>query len=315
VPTLPPPAHSAGPPRRPALGYAMVLAAATLFAVNGVVSKVILSSGLSALRLTEVRLTGAAVLLLAGLALTRRRLLELRRREIPFFLLFGIGGLALVQLTYFLAIRRLEIGIALLLQYLAPLIVALWARFGERNPVRRRIWIALALALAGLALVVDLWRGTNLDGVGVAAALAAALTYALYIVLAERGVGERDPVSLSCYGFVFGAAFWACIQPWWSFPGARVAERVSLLGNLAGVEAPVWLLMAWMVVLGTIVPFGLFVGALRHVPATRVAIVAMVEPVVAIAVAFVWLDERLTATQLLGGAVVLAGVALAQTAR
>ena len=315
MPPLPPPAPGAGPPRRPALGYAMVLAAATLFAVNGVVSKVILSSGLSALRLTEVRLTGAALLLLAGLALTRRRLLELRRREIPFFLLFGIGGLALVQLTYFLAIRRLEIGIALLLQYLAPLIVALWARFGERNPVRRRIWIALALALGGLALVVDLWRGTNLDGVGVVAALAASLTYALYIVLAERGVGERDPVSLSCYGFVFGAAFWACIQPWWSFPGTRVAERVSLLGNLAGVEAPVWLLMACMVVLGTIVPFGLFVGALRHLPATRVAIVAMVEPVVATAVAFVWLDERLTATQVLGGAVVLAGVALAQTAR
>src|SRR5215216_5770721 len=142
------------PHRRPALGYAMVLTAATLFAVNGVVSKVILASGISSLRLTEVRLTGAALALLASLALTRPASLRLRPDELPFLLAFGIGGLALVQWLYFFAIHRLPIGIALLIQYLAPLLVALWARFAMHRPVRRRIWLAIVLALTGLSLVV-----------------------------------------------------------------------------------------------------------------------------------------------------------------
>ena len=105
------------------------------------------------------------------------------------------------------------------------------------------------------------------------------------------------------------------IQPWWSFPFDAVDERVSLLGNLESLEAPVWALMLWMVVMGTILSFGLFIAALRHVPATRAAIVAMFEPVVAIVVAWAWLDEELAAVQLVGAAIVLTGIVLAQTAR
>ncbi|HEX9415538.1 MAG TPA: EamA family transporter [Gaiellaceae bacterium] len=307
----------AGPRRQPWLGYLMVLSAAVLFAVNGVVSKVILASGLSSMRLTEVRITGAAIGLVLGLLLVRPASLHVKRRELPFLALFGIGGLALVQWLYFLAIHRLEIGIALLIQYLAPLLVALWARFVVHQQVRRRLWLALVLALTGLTLVVQIWRGTatGLDGLGVAASLAAAVAFAAYILLAEHGVKTRDAVSLTAYGFVFGAVFFALIQPWWSFPGQLVTERVSLLGNLASSHLPVWALMLWMVVLGAIVPFVLFVSALRHIAATRASILAMLEPVVATAVAWAWLDESLGAVQIAGGAIVLAGIVLAQTAR
>nr|MDP8911799.1 DMT family transporter [Actinomycetota bacterium] len=137
----------------------------------------------------------------------------------------------------------------------------------------------------------------------------------LYVLAAERGLGRRDAVSLSCFGFVFAALFWAAVQPWWSFPAGVLGERVSLLGNVAGTELPVWLLVVWMIVLGTIVPFGLIVAALRHLSATRVGIVAMIEPVAAALVAYLWLAESLSPTQLVGGAVVLAGIVLAQTAR
>jgi drug/metabolite transporter (DMT)-like permease len=94
-----------------------------------------------------------------------------------------------------------------------------------------------------------------------------------------------------------------------------VDDSVSLLGRLESVELPVWLLMVWMVVLGTIVPFGLLVAALRHVTATRAGILAMFEPVAGTAVAYAWLREELTAVQLVGAGVVLAGIGLAQTAR
>jgi drug/metabolite transporter (DMT)-like permease len=301
--------------RRPLLGYAMVMTAAVLWAVNGAVSKVVLSSGMSSLRLAQIRSTGAFVLLALALAATRPASLRLRRRELPYLILFGAGGLALVQLFYFLAIHRLAIGIALLIEYLAPVLVALWARFVMHRPVRKRIWVALALAVAGLALVVEIWSGLSLDAAGVGAALAGAASYALYLLLAEHGVADRDPISLICFGFLFAAVLWAVVQPWWSFPSELVREDVSLGGHLSSLHAPAWSLMAWIVVLGTIVPFGLLVASLRHIGATRAAIVAMLEPVVATVVAYAWLGESLTTVQLVGGAVVLAAILLAQTAR
>jgi len=293
----------------------MVLTAATLFAFNGTVAKVVLSSGLSSLRLTEARCTGALVGLSLVLLATRPESLRATRGELAFLAVFGVCGVALVQLFYFLAIHRLAIGVSLVIQYIGPLLVALWARFVAKEHVRRRIWAALVLALGGLTLVVDLWGGVSLDGLGVAFSLASAVTFAAYLLLAEHAVGRRDPLSLLCYGFAFASLFWAIVQPWWSFPTGTAARTISLRGNLDGWHLPVWALISCVVVLGTIVPFFLIVGALRHLSATRVGIVAMLEPVLGTVVAYGWLDERLGAEQLVGGGVVLAGILLAQTAR
>jgi drug/metabolite transporter (DMT)-like permease len=301
--------------RKTLRGYVMVSVAAVLFAVNGAVSKVILSTGLSSPRLSEVRSTGAFALLAAGIVILRPQLLRVGRRELALLALFGVAGLVSVQLFYFLAIHRLDIGIALLIQFLAPLFVALWARYFMHERVRRRIFVALALSLSGLALMVEVWRGVTLDGLGVTYALMAAVAFAVYILLAERAVAARDAFSVSCYGFFFAALFWAIVQPWWSFPGSIPGRVVSLQGHLAGIHLPVWLLMTWMVVLGTVVPFALVVGALRHLSATRAGIVAMLEPVVATVIAYGWLAESLTPVQAAGGLVVLAAILLAQSAR
>jgi drug/metabolite transporter (DMT)-like permease len=293
----------------------MAACAATLWAVNGAVAKVILASGISSLRLTQVRSGGALAGLVVVLLLTAPERLRVRRRELPFLAVFGIAGLAFVQWFYFLAIHRIALGVALLLQYTAPLLVALWARYAYHEPVRRRIWIALALALAGLALIVDVRGGGRVSTAGVAFAAVAALTYALYVLMAERELGRRDTLSLLAWGFLFASLFWAVIAPWWSFPAGRVGDSVSLLGNLDARHAPVWALLAWVIVPGTILPFVLLVSALHHLPATRVGIIAMLEPVVATIVGWVWLDESLAAVQLGGAAVVLAAILLAQTAR
>ena len=302
--------------RRPALGYAMVLTAATLWALNGAVSKVILQSGgVTSERLTEVRATGAFLLLFAVLLVWRRSTLRVTLGELPFLAVFGVAGLAFVAWFYFVAIERLQIGIALLIQYVAPVLVALYARYVLHEPVRRRIWAALALAIAGLALLLQLWQGLGLDGIGVLASLGAAVTFALYILMADRGIRRRTSSSLLAYGFLFAALFWAVVQPWMSFPWDLLDDSVSLLGRLESIELPVWLLMAWMVVLGTIVPFGLLVGALRHVSPTRAGILAMFEPVAGTVIAYAWLREELDPIQLVGAAVVLCGIGLAQTAR
>jgi drug/metabolite transporter (DMT)-like permease len=300
---------------RPALGYTMVAAAATLFAVNGTVSKVILGSGINSQQLTEVRCAGALIGLTLIAAATRPASLRIRRNELLLLVALGVGGLALVQWSYFFAIHRVEIGIALVIQFVGPILVALWARFAYGEHVRRRIWVALALALTGLVLMVEIWRAHRPNAAGLAAAALAAVTYAAYILLAERGVRRRDPISLSAWGFLFATVFWSLLAPWWSFPRGRVGADVSLLGNLASSHLPVWALMLWMVVLGTIVPFALVVAALRHISATRAGITAMLEPVLAIVVAWAWLGESLDLTQLSGAAVTLAGISLAQTSR
>ncbi len=283
--------------------------------MNGTVSKVILASGLSSLRLTEVRCTGALVGLALILLATRPRSLRTNPRELLFLGAFGVFGVAFVQLFYFLAIHRLEIGVSLLIQYLGPLLVALFARFVMKEHVRRRLWVALALALGGLTLVVDLWHGVSLDGLGVIFSLCSAVTFAGYLLLAERAVGRRDPISLLCYGFLFATIFWAIAQPWWTFPFDVPGTTVSLLGNLSHLHLPIWALIAWVIVAGTIVPFFLIVGSMRHITATRAGVIAMIEPVVASLVAYGWLGETLGGTQLAGGAVVLVGIALAQSAR
>ena len=140
-----------GHERRPAVGYAMVIAAALLFALNGTVSKVVLQSGISPLELTQVRATGAFLGFAVVLALTRRGSLRLRQREVPYLIVFGIAGVALVQWLYFVAIGRLPIGIALLIEYIGPILIALWAWAVYKEPIRRRIWVALVLAVVGLS--------------------------------------------------------------------------------------------------------------------------------------------------------------------
>jgi drug/metabolite transporter (DMT)-like permease len=309
------PVESVARERRPAVGYAMAFSAGTLFGFNGVIAKVILKSGLSSLRLTEVRCAGALVGLTLIVLATRPAALRTDRRELVRLLLFGVFGVALVQLFYFLAIKRLDIGVSLVIQYLGPVFVALYVRFVLKEKVRRRLWAALAAAIVGLTLVVDLWHGVSLDGVGVLWSLASAVTFAGYMLMAEKAVGDRDAVSLLVYGFLFASIFWAVAQPWWSFPFHVPARTVSLLGNLSEWHLPVWSLILWMVVVGTIVPFFLIVGSMRHISATRAGITAMVEPVVASVIAYAWLDETLSATQLVGGAIVLCGIVLAQSAR
>ena len=305
----------AGHERRPAVGYAMVVAAALLFALNGTVSKVVLQSGISSLELTQVRATGAFVGFALLLAATRRESLRLRRRELPYLVVFGIAGVALVQWLYFVSIDRLPIGIALLIEYIAPILIALWAWAVFKEQIRRRLWLALVLAVVGLAVVVEIWSGIALDGLGVAAALAAAGAYAVYVLMAERAVRRRDPASLTAYGFLFAGLFWAAVQPLWTFPGERLDDSVSLLGHLERYELPVWVLLLYVVVVGTMVTFLLVAAALRHISATRVGLIAMLEPVAASAVAFLWLGESFGAAQLVGGAIVLAAILLAQTAR
>lgn len=299
---------------RPQLGYAFTLAAAAFFAVNGTVSTLALQAGIPPTRLTALRCTGAALCLLLVLAVLAPRRLRVTWREVPLLAAFGVVGVASTQFLYYVAIGRMPVGIALVFEMTAPVFIALYVWLVRREAVRRRLWLALLLSLSGLVLVAEVWQGGgSLDPLGVGAALAAAICLATYYLLGERGTVTRDPVTLTCWSFVAAALFWAVAAPWWQFEPELLDRAVEI--SIGAVQLPLWVLVAWIVVLGAMVPFALSVAALRHLHPTSAGLVATVEPVFASAVAWLWLEQVLSGWQVAGGLVVLTGIAVAQTAR
>ncbi len=307
-------APTALPHRRPLVGYALYLTASVLFGLNGTVSKILLQSVGDAARVSQLRVTAAFLLLLVVVAVTNRPTLRLRRAELGPIAAYGILGVAMTQWLYFVAIERMPIGIALLIEFTAPIMVVLWVRFGWGHPVRRTIWLGLALALLGLALVAEIWHGLQLNPVAVAAAFGAAVALAVYYLLGETAGRQRDPVSLTLWGFGFASALWAIVLPWWHFDFGALAGGAAPLGE-GTPTVPLWALAAWMVVLGTIAPFWLVLAAIRHIGAAGASIVGMTEPFLAAIVAWVVLGEVLTGVQLIGGLVILTGVVIAERAR
>lgn len=305
---------AAMPGASPRIGYLQVLAGAAFFGVNASVSKVVLTAGIEPARLAALRCTGAAAGLLLVLGLTRPSRLRVSLPELPALAALGLSGAALIQWLYFVAIDRLPVGIALLLEFTGPLMLAVYTRFVLREVVHRRVWLALGISLAGLAMVAEVWRDTGLDPLGVAAGFGAAACLATFYLLTKRTLEQRDPLALSFWIFAFAAAFWALAQPWWQFDPSVLGETTSLLGSLQGVSVPVWLGLAWVVVLGTLAPYAFAIASLRHLAPTTTVVVAMTEPVIAAAVAWLWLNEVLSGIQIAGGTIVLVGVLLVQAA-
>lgn len=299
------------------VGYSLYLTAAFLFALNGTVSKTILLTGVSASRLTQLRVTAACVVLLIVIAASRPAMLKIKRTEIGKLIAYAVLGVSMTQYLYFVALQTLNVGIALLIEFTAPIMVALWFRFGRKDPVNRLVWLALLIALVGLAMVAQVWQGFTLDTFGVMAAFGAAAALALYYVMGEdlvTGKNKRDPVSLTMWGFAFGAVFWAIVQPWWSFPWSAFQGSGQPLAG-SGPEIPLWFLVTWMIVLGTVVPFWLVVSSMRHITASQASVIGMSEPLLATGVAWIALGEAMTPVQIVGAFVVLAGVLLAEKSR
>lgn len=289
--------------------------AAILFGINATVSKLALGSSLSSFDLVQLRSLGSAVLLMTFLLLTRPATLRVRPRELGFLILIGIIGIGLVQWFYFVAISRLPVGIALLLEYLAPVLVVLWVRFVRHQTVRSRMWAALALAVLGLAIVARVWEGLTLDGLGLLAGLGAAAALATYYLSSERGMGTRDPLSLAAWTFTAAALFWSVLRPPWTFEWSQLGQDVLLPTPFDGMTAQLWVLVVWIIVLGTVVPYSFVLVALVSLGSARTGLLGMAEPVMAGLVAWLVLGEILTGIQLLGAVLILSGIVLAETAR
>ena len=293
-----------------------MVAGALLFIVNAGVSRVAIRAGVDATSLTSLRVTGAVVVFAAIAAVVRPGALQPPRgRDLLLLFALGLIGVAALQWTYFVAIDRLPLGLALLLEYMAPVLVALWARFVQHEPLRGRMWVALALSVSGLAVVAQVWHGMAFAALGVLAGLGAAVCFATYFLLGESGVSEEDPVAVVLWSFLVAAVLMNLVDPLFGVDPDVLGQTTSLLGALDAFSAPVWVLLVGIITLGTVTPFALELFALQRLPAKVVVVVAMLEPVGVSALGWAWFGESLTPIQVLGSAAVVVGIVAAQLAR
>jgi len=289
--------------------------AAVMFASNGVASKLLLSGHISAWRLAQVRSLSTFVILAALIAWRAPKTMRVTKREIPRLAALGAFGIAAVNGTYFLAISRMHVSIALLIEFTAPVWIVLYLRYVRKKHVPNEMWLALFLALLGLAFVAQVWDGLTLDGIGVIAALTSAFAVAFFFLAGEGFTNTRDNQSTTMWGFGFAALTWSLILPLWNFPFDVFTVSIPLEGALQGHNAPGWALILYVVFIGTVFPYLCVMNGLRNLSASTTSAFGMLEPIFAGIIAWFWFGESWTPIQLLGGVIVIAGIYMADRAR
>jgi drug/metabolite transporter (DMT)-like permease len=284
-----------------AKGYLCVVAAAIMWAVSGTTGKALFESGISPIEVVQVRATLGSLVLAVVFFLKRKDLFRMRWADMGYFLFLGGVVMALVQLTYFSAIRELQVAAAILLQYMAPILVAAFSMFfWKERPTAAKLG-ALALSFLGCYLVVGGYnlQFLHLNRIGILWGLGAAVCYAGYALLGERGMHRYSPWTVLFYALVFSALSWHIFyQP---FHYLR-----------AGYTLNQWAGLCYIAVFGTAVPFGLYFVGINYVRSTRAMITATLEPISAGIIAYLFLGEALEPLQMIGAALVIGAIVLLQ---
>ena len=292
--------------------YLFLVGAAFFYAMNGIVSKWVMEAGLSPWRLTEARTAGSLLALLLYLALKGRlRLLKPAKKEYGLLALFGIIGIAAVQSLYFFSILRLHVSIALIIEFTAPIWIVLYLRFVKKVKISNSMWLGLVAAFLGLILVGQVWKGLTLNGLGVISSFLDALSLAAYFLLG-RALGKiRSTDTVLVWGFGITSLLFAVIQPWWSFPFHIFKMEINLNGHFAGHHLPGWLLITFIILIGTVLPYLLVLAGVNALSPQVASIIGMLEPVLAGIFGWILLKETFSTVQLIGAVVVLVGIFIA----
>ena len=292
-----------------------LITAAFGFAAGGVAAKVLREADLDAFRLTQIRITAAALILLTIALIRGKEQLYVKRSEIKDLVLFGIIGIAVVNSFYYFALKYLYVSVALIIEFTAPIWIALYLRFVKKKNIPTTAWVGIICAFLGLVLISQIWSGKSLHPLGVIVAILDALALAYYFLTADRLGQNRSSLSLTTWGMGIASIFWAIALPWWNFPFEFLTQSFSLSGELSGYSAPGWALVLWIIIIGTVTPYLLTVTGIRELSASTGSVIGMIEPLFAGAIAWWLLSEAFNTTQLIGCAVLLAGIYLADKAR
>lgn len=284
--------------------YLYVLIASALWGFSGAVAKYLFNTGISPLKLVQVRMTLAALILFLILLLFNRKRLIISARDLPYFLIFGIIGMAGSQFSYYFTVSKIQVGPAVLIQYLCPVWVTLYAYFFQREPLSKKTVLALFMAVLGCYMVaggyrIDLLR---LNRIGVAGGVASSFFVAFYALFAEKGLKRYDAWTVLLYGLGAGSLFHCLLNS----PVRIITQGYPLV---------IWLTFLYIAIFATLIPFAFFFKGIERIRVTRASIIANWEPVMAGLSAYFLLGEVLEPLQILGGLGVIAAVILLQLAK
>lgn len=297
-------------------GYGLALLAATCWATGGLTAKWLFTTAsaenaswplpplgiaVEPTSLSGARALSAFLILLGYLAIARRDTLRVPPRSLPFFALFGIAGMAGVHYTYFMTISLTDVVTAILLEYLAPVLVLVFSVVFLRHKLTWSLPLGVALSVTGCALVVGAigGQGAVVSSAGIAWGLASAVFFAAYSLMGSWAAGKFSPFTTLVYGLGFAAVFWlAVLGP---------SSVLNVFGDPRTAAA-----VLFVAVVSTIIPFSAFLAALHYIAPTNATVTSTLEPVIAGVGAFLLFGESLTPLQLLGGLLVVAAIAIVQ---
>lgn len=287
-------------------GVGVALFASAVFGLSGSFAKSLLEAGWTPGAAVTARITGAALILaVPALAALHGRWHQLRDNWLT-ILLFGLIGVAACQLSYFNAVSRLSVGVALLLEYLAPVLIVLWLWGAGRKRPRTLTVAGTVLSLGGLVLVLDLTGAVKIDPVGLLWGLAAAVCLAVYFFITARENDTLPPIVLASGGLMAGAAVM-----WLAAATGLLPMTFSTADTRLGSWiAPWWVALGSLVVLATVLAYVASIMAARALGSKMASFVALTEVLFAVAWAWLLLGELPGAIQLLGGVLIVGGVVL-----
>jgi len=296
-------------------GELYLVIGALFFSLNGVIVTLVLDH-MTTFRLAQARAIGTFFLLFLITFIQDRNSLKAERREIPTLIFYGVFGYAMVQLGYFIGISRgVPLSLVLIIEFTAPIWIVLWIKFVRKSVVAKDMWVAIALSLLGLILVAKVWQGFSFDLIGTFGALGAALALAIYFLMSQSQGTKRSAQAMVVWGMGIAGLFWSLVLPIWNFPTEIFTTEINLQGRFSDYSAPGWLLIAYIIVFGTMVPYLFVVGGIRRLSASTSSVIGMLEPVIAGVFAWIWLSQSWSAIQLAGGAIVLIGIYIADRAK
>lgn len=287
------------------VGLIMAVTSALAFSSSGPFIKPLLEAGWSLGAALLVRMGVSGLLLAPALFLAIRRERSFVRRHWRIILGFGLTAVAGCQILFFAAMQRMPVAVALLIQYLAPVLLVGLAWVRTRRAPSRLVMIGSVVAILGLVLVVDI-SGAQFDLLGTLLALGAAVCVGAYFLISERAGDDLPPLALASGGLLVGAALMAVLCASGILPFQAPAVEVVL----AGATLPWWIPLFWVAGVATTLGYALGVMAVPRIGSRVASFVGLSEVLFALGFAWLLLAEVPAPIQFVGGALILAGVVL-----
>ncbi len=295
-----------GAPHRPRFGLLLALLTAAAFGTSGAFARSLIDAGWSPSSAVTARVTIAAVVLLVPSLIALRGRWRVLRRNLPMITAFGLIAIAGCQVAYFNAVQHLSVGVALLLEYMGIVLVVgwLWARHRQRP---RTLTVGgTVVSVLGLALVLDLAGDATVDLVGVFWGLVAAVGLAVFFVLSAKSDPDLPPLVMAGGGMTIGAVTLLALSAIGVLPVAANTDDVVFAGH----DVPWWVPVAGLSLIAAVFAYVVGIMAARSLGSKLASFVGLTEVLFAVLFAWLLLGQLPTVVQLIGGVLIVAGVAL-----